>query len=281
MAVLALLVHRHRAEAVDGARTMARRLADAGHELLVPAGDDDLHDLPGELIDAEQLAHRAELGVSFGGDGSMLRAVRLLADGGVPVLGVNYGSLGYLTQVEPSEAAAAVERWLNGDFRIETRMRVAVELPGVSSAPAALNEIVVEKIDSGRTIRVDVHIDGRPFHTYEADGVIVASPTGSTAYSLSVRGPLVDPTHAALVVTPVAAHTLFDRSLVLSPDAEVSLTVLGDRAAGVAVDGRVITQIEPGATVVCRAALQPARLVTFGERNFHEIIKSKFGLNSR
>jgi NAD+ kinase len=211
----------------------------------------------------------------------MLRSVRLLADAGVPVLGVNFGSLGYLTQVEPADAGAAIERWLAGDFLLETRLRVAVELPDEGHPAAALNEVVVEKIDSGRTIRVTIDIDDVPFHTYEADGVIVASPTGSTAYSLSARGPLVDPTHEALILTPVAPHTLFDRALVLTPSAQVTLRVEGDRPAGVAVDGRIVGQLEPGQGVRCVAAAEPARLVTFGERNFHEIIKSKFHLNDR
>lgn len=281
VAVVALHVHPSRPEAASAAVVIAEWLLGAGHEVVVPDGDAAIEGLHAFVVDSTRVAARADLGVSLGGDGSMLRAVRILADSGVPVLGVNFGSLGYLTLVEPTEVTGYLQRWLDGDFVLETRMRVGVELPNGSACASALNEIVVEKIDSGRTIRVAVHIDGRPFHTYEADGVILASPTGSTAYSLSVRGPLVDPTHAALILTPVAPHTLFDRSLVLSPDTEVTLAVEGDRPAGVAVDGVVITQLSPGEAIRCVAADEPARLVTFGERNFHEIIKSKFDLNDR
>ncbi len=280
MAVVALLIHPSRPEAATRAKELTERLVRSGHEVVVPRGGSSEAGLEAHQVDDAVLADRADLGVSMGGDGSMLHAVRLLADAGVPVLGVNFGSLGYLTQLDPDDAGEAVDRWLAGDFAIEKRMRVGVVMPDGTVA-SALNEIVVEKIDSGRTIRVAVSIDRESFHTYEADGVIVATPTGSTAYSLSARGPLVDPTHDALILTPVAPHTLFDRSMVLSPDSEIGLSIEGNRAADVAVDGRVIGRLEPGELATCLAAAEPARLVTFGDRNFHRIIKSKFDLNAR
>jgi NAD+ kinase len=280
VAVVALLIHPSRPEAATSAKELAEGLVRSGHEVVVPRDGSSEAGLDAHEVADAVLAGRADLGVSLGGDGSMLHAVRLLADAGVPVLGVNFGSLGYLTQIDPDDAAAAIDRWLAGDFAIETRMRVSVVMPDGAVA-CALNEIVVEKIDSGRTIRVAVSIDHESFHTYEADGVIVASPTGSTAYSLSARGPLVDPTHEALILTPVAPHTLFDRSMVLSPNSEIGLSIEGNRAADVAVDGRVIGRLEQGEQATCLAAAEPARLVTFGDRNFHQIIKSKFDLNSR
>jgi NAD+ kinase len=126
-----------------------------------------------------------------------------------------------------------------------------------------------------------VEVDGEFFTTYAADGLIVATPTGSTAYAFSVRGPIVAPTHRALMLTPVSPHMLFDRTLVLDPGAELRLTVQGHRAATLSVDGRNLGELGEGDAVVCTAAARSARLVTFGPRDFLRILKAKFGLNDR
>jgi NAD+ kinase len=130
-------------------------------------------------------------------------------------------------------------------------------------------------------VRLAVVLDGAFFNTYAADGMIVATPTGSTAYALSARGPIVDPEHRALVLTPVAPHMLLDRALVLTPAPEVRLEVRGDRPATVAIDGRSIGELRVGEALVATASATPARLLTFGDRNFHSILKAKFGLEDR
>jgi NAD+ kinase len=130
-------------------------------------------------------------------------------------------------------------------------------------------------------VRVLVHIDGAPFTSYAADGMIVSTPTGSTAYALSARGPVVSPTHRALLVTPVAPHMLFDRTLVLGPDEAVALELIGHRAAVLTVDGQFVTDVSEGQTVTVRASDDVARLIRLGERRFHQILKAKFGLADR
>lgn len=287
MAAIALVVHHGRSDAVTQAVELAGWLADNGHEPRVPGGDVEGLDpaLARYAVPDERLCDGLELAVSLGGDGSMLRAVQFMADAGVPVLGVNYGELGYLTQVEPEGTHDAIRACLAGNYEIELRMRLSVSVrraDGSEEAPAAaLNEAVVEKIDSGRTISVAVTIDGEHFITYAADGLIAATPTGSTAYSLSARGPIVDPTHEAIVFTPVSPHTLFDRSLVLNARSVVGLEVLGARSAALALDGRIVAELAPGDRAVCRAAASPARLVVFGPRDFHHILRAKFGLADR
>jgi NAD+ kinase len=218
----------------------------------------------------------------------MLRTVALVSPAGVPVLGINVGQLGYLTEVEPADAVAAVAKVLAGDHGIEDRMLVSVRVdpaPGGTvpdSVPVvALNEAVLEKTPMGHTVRIGVHLDGDFFTTYAADGLIVASPTGSTAYSFSARGPILDPELRAMVLTPVSPHMLFDRSLVLAPSLEVRLEVLGHRPATLSVDGRNVGVLQEGDAVVCTAAPVSARLVTFGPRDFHQILKTKFGLADR
>ena len=145
----------------------------------------------------------------------------------------------------------------------------------------ALNEAVVEKTQSGHTVRMLVRIGGEVFTSYAADGLIVATPTGSTAYSLSARGPIVSPRHRALLLTPVSPHMLFDRSLILDPGETLSLEVIGHRPATLSVDGTSVGELEEGDTVDCSPADRSARLVTFGRRNFHRILKAKFGLSDR
>ncbi len=145
----------------------------------------------------------------------------------------------------------------------------------------ALNEAVVEKQEAGHTVRLLVRIDGATFTSYAADGLIIATPTGSTAYSLSARGPVVSPKHRALLLTPVSPHMLFDRSLVLDPDEQVEIEVIGDRPATLSIDGQSAATLAEGDTVVVHASASVARFVRYGERRFHQILKTKFGLSDR
>jgi NAD+ kinase len=225
-----------------------------------------------------------DLAISIGGDGTMLRTVALVSRFGVPVLGVNCGVLGYLSELEPEHLDEALERYFGGRYDVEERMMVAATLTAAGRAPVtyeALNEIVIEKAASGHTVRLRLDVAGTPFTTYAADGLIVATPTGSTAYSLSARGPIVSPRHRALLVTPVSPHMLFDRTLVLAPDEDVTVHITGHRSAVLAVDGRHTAALEEGDTVHCASAATVARLVQFGRRDFHQILKTKFGLSDR
>jgi NAD+ kinase len=145
----------------------------------------------------------------------------------------------------------------------------------------ALNEAVLEKEESGHTVRLLVDIDGAPFTSYAADGLIVATPTGSTAYSLSARGPVISPTHRAMLLTPVSPHMLFDRALVLDPDEDVAIEVMGHRPVVLSLDGVRVAGLVEGDTVRCRPSDSSAIFVRFGRRRFHQILKAKFGLSDR
>ncbi|MYI56945.1 MAG: NAD(+)/NADH kinase [Acidimicrobiia bacterium] len=285
MARFALVVHPRRPPARLLAQELAGWLVAEGHDVLLPGPDAHSADLP-NLACADEDVGEADLVVSLGGDGSILRAVRLAADAGVAVLGVNFGELAYLAEVEPGDARSAIDRWLAGEFGIIERMRLAVRVStagGVAAGTSlgALNEAVVEKLDRGRSVRLSLSVDGRHFTTYRADGLIVASPTGSTAYSLSVQGPILAPTHQALVVTPVSPHSLFDRSLVLPPATTLRIDVESEHPAAVSIDGDVCRVLHPGGTVECTASERPARLVSFDHRHFDDILKAKFGLGNR
>jgi NAD+ kinase len=284
MAVIGFVLHHERAQAADLARASAEWLIAGGHEVRIPRPDADLAGLGDLGCDEAKLPVGLDLAVSLGGDGTMLRTVDLVAGEGVPIIGVNVGQMGYLTDIEPSGTQAALERFLSGERTIEERMllTVAVEhADGRRSEHLAFNEAVLEKTPMGHTVRLAVEVDGEFFTTYAADGLIVATPTGSTAYAFSARGPIVAPTHRALLLTPVSPHMLFDRTLVLEPAARLRLVVQGHRAATLSVDGRNLRELGEGDSIVCTAADRAARLVTFGPRDFLQILKSKFGLEDR
>lgn len=283
MAVIGLIVHQDRPEASDAARELSEWLAEKGHQVWTPpeAPDESSPD-----PDPGSIAPDLDAVVTLGGDGSILRAVELVGESGAPILGVNFGRMGYLTEVAPDDARSAIDRVLAGDHGIEERMLLTVEFgdPSGGGAPqrrVALNEAVVERRAASYALRLGVSLNGEQFTTYAADGLIVSTPTGSTAYSLSAGGPVIDPTHRALLLTPVSPHMLFDRSMVVAADSELRLEVLSDRGAVLSVDGRRLAELGQHDAVVCSASPRPARLVTFGTRRFHQVLKSKFGLNDR
>ncbi|MEQ1702859.1 MAG: NAD(+)/NADH kinase, partial [Ilumatobacteraceae bacterium] len=219
----------------------------------------------------------------------MLRTVKLVGSAAVPIIGVNVGLLGYLTEVEPEALTHALERWFAGptagEWHLDERMLLAVSLHRAFGNDTytwtALNEGVIEKQESGHTVRLLVRIDGTPFTSYAADGLILATPTGSTAYSLSARGPVLSPRLRAVLLTPVSPHMLFDRSLVLDPSELVEVEVLGHRAATLSIDGQPAATLAEGDRVSVAPSEQVAHFVRFGERRFHQILKAKFGLTDR
>ena len=278
-----IIAHHERAEAAALALDAAKWLADHGFGVWMPPDDAAALDLD-DLADPRSPGE-ADLAVSLGGDGTMLRTVELVGGSTTDILGVNVGQLGYLTEVEPAALRTALERYGTGEYEIEERMMLSVRADPVGEAPSctwrALNEAVIERQESGHTVRLLVRIDGAPFTSYAADGLIVATPTGSTAYSLSARGPVVSPRHRALLLTPVSPHMLFDRALVLGPEESIEIEVSGHRSADLNVDGQRAVTLAQGSTVHFSAADEGVRLVRFGPRRFHQILKAKFGLSDR
>ena len=285
MSVGSMMLHAERAEAVELAAQIASYLSEAGHSVRLL--DDDAQAINRAEFRSGQgdLATGADLAVSIGGDGTMLRTFELVASFDVPVLGINVGHLGYLTEFEADEAQNAIDLALAGHLRIEERLMVQgrVERSDGSTDGAwiGLNEAVLEKKAQGHTVRLEVMIDGSPFATYAGDGLIVSTPTGSTAYNLSARGSIVAPTHSSLQLTPVAPHMLFDRSLVLRPDTEIRISVVGQREANLSIDGRSVAALADGDVMIATRADTIARLVTSGSGSFQQVLKQKFGLKDR
>ncbi len=276
---IALVVHPHRLVAKELAEIVELWWRERGVLVHTEDGEYD--------PSSEPFRKEIDFAISLGGDGTMLRTVALSAPSGIPVLGVNLGNLGYLTTVEPDEITQACASLATGDYTIEDRMLLEVSITsGVSeqrvvSGVLAMNEVVVEKTSDGHTIHLAVKIGADQFLTYAADGMLVATPTGSTAYNLSLRGPIVSPKLKALVMTPIAPHMLFDRTLIIEPELRICFELLPDREAVAVVDGERIAELSPGDSVEVGASAHVARMIKIGERGFYGILHSKFGLLDR
>ncbi|MEO6653401.1 MAG: NAD(+)/NADH kinase [Ilumatobacteraceae bacterium] len=287
MIQVVIMAHHERTDARTLASSTATWLRERGHDAWMLPDDAAMVGLDELAVD--RAPSEADLVLCLGGDGTMLRAVNLLDGAPVPLLGVNLGRLGYLTEVEEDSVMDALQRFETGadvgQWHLDERMMLDVEVTDADGAAAgrwrALNEAVVEKRISGHTVHLLLRIDGEPFTSYAADGLIVSTPTGSTAYSLSARGPIVSPKHRALLVTPVAPHMLFDRSMVLDPTETVQIEVLGEREAAVAIDGRPVCNLISGALVTCSPSSVTASFVRFGNHQYHQVLKAKFGLTDR
>ncbi len=253
-------------------------LSDAAAELAgFGIGDVDVVDASSHAADG------CELTVVFGGDGTILRGAELVRDSGTPLLGVNLGHVGFLAEADVADLKATVQRVVDRDYDIEERMTVdvSVEVDGRTVARSwALNEASVEKAARERMLEVVVAIDDRPLSRWGCDGVVCATPTGSTAYNFSAGGPIVWPDVDALLMVPISAHALFARPMVISPDSVFTIDVLaGSTAAGVLwCDGRRTHELPPGARVcVCRGEL-PVRLARLHRAPFTNRLVRKFDL---
>jgi len=279
-----VLGHHDRPEVPELVNALVRWADGGGHEVWMSPSDAAAHGL--ERLASDRPAGEANLVLALGGDGTVLRAVQMLDGKPVPIMAVNVGTLGYLTEVVPDELVKRIAKWMTGregkDFFLDRRMMVRAVLAEREGRPAiswrALNEVVLEKQTSGHTIWLDLSINGEPFARYSADGLIVATPTGSTAYSLSARGPLVSPRHRALLVTPVSPHMLFDRSMVLDAAESVHIRVVGTRPVDVAIDGRKVASLTEHDEVTFGQDESDAVFVRFQIPHFHSIVRQKLGL---
>lgn len=255
------------------------RLADELHLRLY--FEDDLHAVAqaGERMADPEVA---DVLLTLGGDGTLLRGARLLAGRPVPILGVNLGRLGFLTAVAGAELESGLRRLSAGDYLIEPRMALevrAMDVDGVERRRLlALNDAVLHKGGFARVLGLTVHVDDEPIARFSADGLVISTPTGSTGYSLSAGGPVVVPTVESLIVTPISAHTLALRPLVLPPS--VVLTVRandGPEQLLVTVDGQSGTTFAPGEALSVRRADRPVPIIRFRGSSFFARLSRKLG----
>lgn len=224
-----------------------------------------------------------ELAVVIGGDGTILRAAELTRETGTPVLGVNLGHVGFLAESERDDLGAAVGRALDRDYLVEERMTLSVRVKldnEIIHETWALNEATVEKASRERMLDVVIEVDGRPLSSFGCDGVVMATPTGSTAYAFSAGGPIVWPSLDALLLVPLSAHALFARPLVVGPNSSLAVELL-DRTPGLGIlwcDGRRAFDLPIGARVVARRSSTPVRLARLHQGPFTDRLVNKFAL---
>ncbi len=222
----------------------------------------------------DNLVQASDFILSFGGDGTLLSTSRAVGDANKPILGVNIGKLGFLTGVEMSGVLQAVDRLIAGDYRIEKRLVVQASM--ADHPPIfALNDLVMIRSDAARMIRIRVEIDDTFLNRYTADGLIVATPTGSTAYSLSANGPILTPSMDALVINPICPHTLTMRPIVVGGAQEIRLHLEDEYMAFLSADGQQEKQLTGGEILTIRKAPHSVHLVRFAEKDFFEILRGK------
>ena len=239
---VALIGKYQSAEVAESLRTLAHWLRDAGREVLIEqASAEVMPDDRFESADFDTLGRRAQLAVVVGGDGSLISAARKLAPFGVPLVGINQGRLGFLTDVARSSMLESLESLLRGDFRAERRvlMQAQVLREGqVVFSAYALNDVVISKGDLGRMIEFEVRVDGEFVYSQRSDGLIVATPTGSTAYSLSANGPIVHPSLGGMLIVPLCPHALSSRPIVLGDSAVLNVRLFSRHDARAHFDGQ-------------------------------------------
>lgn len=225
-------------------------------------------------VEVDALVERSDVLVSLGGDGTMLRAMRLIMGRETPVLGVNLGRLGFLAEIDVDELPQALSAFDGHDYTVESRTAVTSALNG---APIhAFNDIVLVRIPGDGLVAVSVSVDGHPFVRYAADAVIVSTATGSTAYNFSAGGPIVSPTVEGFLVVPAAAHSTFNRAIVLAADEVVTLDLLpSSGVVAVEVDGQVTGQLGPGDQLRLTARRGAARVVRLGNTTFYQRARRK------
>ena len=219
-----------------------------------------------------------DMALSIGGDGTLLGVCRRFREQGIPVCGINLGTLGFLADIEPKELELRLGKILIGEYFIENRLLLSGYVRnefGEKFLGNAINDVVISKGGSARMLTLSVSVNETHLMDYKADGVIVSSPTGSTAYSLSAGGPILNPTIRALLLTPICAHTFQMRPLVVSEDDEIKIKIAAARDLVLTLDGQESFQIQPSDEIIVRKSSKTAQIVKFADKNYYEVLKAK------
>jgi len=224
-------------------------------------------------VDLDKLAENSDFLVSIGGDGTLISVVRRSFKYNIPVLGIHQGTLGFLTDIRFSEVESFLTLMLEHKYRIDHRMMIKGSANGQNFV--AFNDIVISRKSISTMLSLDAKIDGKPFNSYYGDGVIISTPTGSTAYNLSVGGPIVYPLTEAFIVTPVAPHSLTQRPLVLPVDFKIEFTITDKQGALVIIDGQDIYEINEGESIKIEISDNKAKLIHRCQRNYFEVLNEK------
>ena len=230
-------------------------------------------------VPREHVPDGVDMVLVLGGDGTLLSAARLLEGTNQPILGINLGSLGFLTELGLEEIFGSLERVLEGEYTIESRVRLEASLHRAGEQIGhyqVLNDVVINKGALARIIDLETFVDGQKVTNYQADGLIISTPTGSTAYSLAAGGPIIEPTLDVFVISPICPHTLTNRPLVIPGGSRVELCLLSDSGAVfLTLDGQEGTRLKQGDCVRVHASDKKVNLIRTGVRNFYEVLSAK------
>ncbi|MCW2612553.1 MAG: kinase [Cryptosporangiaceae bacterium] len=278
-----LVTHTGRRTNTVHACAVAMQLIDAGFGIRVLAEEADELDIPdATVVSGPCAAEGVEIVLALGGDGTVLRAAELARPAGAPLLGINLGHVGFLTEAEVADLEFTVRSVVDRTYTVDERLTVDVDVhrdDDLSASSWALNEVSVEKGNRERMIQVLVSVDGRPLSRWGCDGVVCATPTGSTAYAFSAGGPIVWPGVEALLLVPISAHALFSRPLVAAPTSVFTVDILPESTPGVMwCDGRRPVDLQPGDRVVVRRGALPVHVVRLRPQPFTDRLVAKFGL---
>ena len=272
---IGVVANKERPEAVAAQKEIAQSLKDAGLEVL---------EVDSEQVETVALGKESdlELVVALGGDGTILRGAELAHPHSCPVLGVNLGHVGFLAEAEREQLAEVAKAVVAKTWVVEERPLLRARImraDGSETAGWAVNDVALERVGTGRMIELGLSVDGRKLSSWGADGVVVSTPTGSTAYAFSAGGPIIWPDVEALLIVPISAHALFAKPLVVSPKSEVTIDVLGGSGqVEVVCDGRRSTQVDPGAQVRVEMGQQKVRLARLTDAPFTDRLVAKFRL---
>jgi NAD+ kinase len=286
MRSVVLVVHSDRPKICDQASQAAAQLLDAGLEVRMLVGEADKVSTEGiRVVAAAGAADGAEVVIVLGGDGTFLRAAELARPAGVAMVGVNLGHVGFLAEAESTALASTIGAIVGGGYEVEERVTVEADVLDGSMVLAsvwALNEVSLERSNRERMLEIAVAVDGRPLLRFGCDGVLCATPTGSTAYAFSAGGPIMWPDVDALLLVPNAAHALFSRPVVVAPSSIVDIDLLSEGLEGVlSCDGRRSYPVPPGARVRVRRGALPVRIARLEGWHFADRLVSKFQLPVR
>ena len=278
MRQLAIMAYTGRPDAVRGVSVAIERFRAEGIDVIIsPSMAQALSaEISAKCMvrEPDEFRKLADMVMTFGGDGTLLAAARTMMGTDVPIMGVNVGKLGFLAEFAMSELDDAIQRVLSGAYRIVDRTTLEVTFGTVSSF--ALNEVLVERSSKAKMIAVKAWVDDHHVADYRADGVIVATPTGSTAYSLAAGGPIIAPSTSSLCITPIAPHTLTLRPLIIDDSSEIRLQLLSDAAPGqVVADGQILGVIGPDQTIHVRKSSHRVKLVKRVDSTYYDLLRQK------
>lgn len=231
-------------------------------------------------MERKTLVSTVDLLIVFGGDGTILRTARFTLGFGTPIVGINLGGFGYLTEVNLNEMYSALERILQGDYKTEKRMMLdsVINTQEDGQIHTVLNDVVINRANLSRIVELETYVDGHYLITYKADGLIISTPTGSTAYSLSAGGPIVFPEQDAIIINPISPHTLTNRPIILPADVSIKVIIRSkEQGAMLTLDGQTSFTLKSGDILTVRKSIYVTTLISSPHRDYMEILRTKLG----